>query len=42
MADLYRKGDGVKADAAKADSYTRKAAQLGSLAAYRIVEKIPD
>ena len=42
MADLYRRGDGVKANSAKADSYTRKAAELGSLAAYKIVEKIPD
>ena len=42
MADLYRKGDGVKADKQKADKYTRKAADLGSLAAYKIVEQIPD
>ena len=42
MGDLYRKGDGVKADAAKAEKYTRKAAQLGSVAAYKIVENIPD
>ena len=42
MGELYRKGDGVKANAAKADEYTRKAAELGSLAAYKIVEKIPD
>ena len=42
MADIYRKGDGVKADSAKAAAYTRKAAELGSLAAYKIVEKIPD
>ncbi|MBD5315614.1 MAG: sel1 repeat family protein [Bacteroides sp.] len=42
MADLYRKGDGVKANAAKANEYARKAADLGSLAAYKIVEHIPD
>ena len=42
MADLYRKGDGVKANAAKASEYARKAADYGSLAAYKIVENIPD
>ena len=42
MGDLYRKGDGVKVNPAKAAEYTRKAADLGSLAAYKIVENIPD
>ena len=42
MADLYRNGDGVKANASKAAEYARKAADLGSLAAYKIVENIPD
>ena len=42
MADLYRKGDGVKANALKATEYTRKAAELGNLEAYKIVENIPD
>ena len=41
LADIYSKGDGVKADAAKAAQYNRKAADYGSLAAYKIVEKIP-
>ena len=41
LADLYRKGDGVKADTAKAAEFTRKAADLGSLAAYKIIENIP-
>ncbi|MDE5808864.1 MAG: SEL1-like repeat protein, partial [Muribaculaceae bacterium] len=42
MADLYRKGDGVKIDKTKADRYTRKAADYGSLAAYKIIEQIPE
>ncbi len=42
LGDLYRKGDGVKANAAKASEYTTKAAKLGSLEAYKIVENIPD
>ena len=42
MADMYRHGHGVTANASKADKYERKAADLGSLAAYKIVEKIPD
>lgn len=42
LADLYRKGDGVKANPAKAAEYTRKAADYGSLAAYKIIENIPD
>ena len=41
LADIYSKGDGVKADAAKAKQYNRKAADYGSLAAYKIVEQIP-
>ena len=40
--EMYRNGHGVKANAAKAAEYTRKAAELGSLAAYKIVEQIPD
>ncbi|MDE7473131.1 MAG: sel1 repeat family protein [Muribaculaceae bacterium] len=42
MGEMYRNGHGVKANAAKATEYTRKAAELGSLAAYKIVEQIPD
>ena len=42
MADLYRKGDGVKINPTKAADYTRKAANLGSLTAYKIIEKIPE
>ncbi len=42
LGDIYRKGDGVKADATKAREYTTKAAKLGSLEAYKIVENIPD
>ncbi|MBD5233113.1 MAG: SEL1-like repeat protein [Bacteroidales bacterium] len=42
MAELYRKGDGVKANPAKAAEYARKAADSGSAAAYKIVEQIPD
>ena len=42
MADLYRRGDGVIADSKKATDYTRRAANLGSLQAYKILEQIPD
>ena len=42
MADLYRRGDGVKADSKKAADYTRRAANLGSLQAYKILEQLPD
>lgn len=42
LGDMYRNGKGVKANAAKADKYTRKAASLGSLNAYKIVEGIKD
>ena len=42
MSDLYSKGDGVKADPARAAEYARKAADLGSLKAFKIIEKIPD
>lgn len=42
LGDMYRHGRGVKANATKAAEYTRKAASLGSLAAYKIVEQIPD
>lgn len=40
MADIYRKGG--TANARKADELTRRAAELGSLKAYKIIEKIPD
>lgn len=39
---MYRDGKGVKANAAKADRYTRMAANLGSLTAYKIIEGIKD
>ena len=42
LGEIYRQGKGVKANPAKAAEYTRKAANLGSLAAYKIVESIPD
>ncbi|MBD5225348.1 MAG: sel1 repeat family protein [Bacteroidales bacterium] len=42
MADIYRNGKDIKADPAKVAEYTRKAADYGSLAAYKIVENIPD
>ncbi len=42
LGDIYRKGDGVKANSSKASEYTSKAAKLGSLEAYKIVENIPD
>ena len=42
MADLYRNGKGVQKDAAKAAEFDRMAAQLGSLNAYKRVEKIPE
>ena len=43
MAEIYRNGGtGVKKNAAKAAEYTRKAADYGSVAAYKIVENIPD
>lgn len=43
MAEIYRNGgNGVKANAAKAAEYARKAANYGSIAAYKIVEKIPE
>lgn len=41
MANIYGKGQG-KENAAKANEYMRKAADLGNLAAYKIVENIPD
>ncbi len=40
LGDMYRNGKGVKANPVKAADYTRKAANYGSLAAYRIVENI--
>ena len=42
MAEMYRNGRGVKVDKAKAADYTRKAADYGSLTAYKIIENIPD
>lgn len=42
VAEMYRDGKGVRADAAKADKYMRMAAGYGSLPAYKIVEKIPE
>lgn len=42
MAQIYSNGKGVKHDAAKAARYNRKAADLGSLAAYKIIENIPE
>lgn len=42
LGDMYRNGKGVKANASKADQYTRMAARYGSLPAYKIVEKISD
>lgn len=40
LAEMYRDGKGTHADAAKAAQYMRKAAQYGSLSAYKSVEKI--
>lgn len=43
MGEIYRNGNGgVKANPTKASEYFRKAANYGSLAAYKIVENIPD
>lgn len=42
LGEIYRKGDGVKANPAKAREYTLKAAKLGSLEAYKIIENIPN
>ncbi|MBD5281055.1 MAG: sel1 repeat family protein [Bacteroides sp.] len=42
LSDIYRNSNEIKKDASKADSYARKAADLGSVAAYKIVEKIPE
>ncbi|MDE6377426.1 MAG: hypothetical protein K2K72_01630, partial [Duncaniella sp.] len=42
LAQMYRTGRGVKTNLAKAAQYERAAADLGSLAAYKIMEKIPD
>ncbi len=42
LGDLYRKGDGVKANASKANEYISKAAKLSNPEAYKIVENIPD
>lgn len=40
LAQIYREGKGTKANASKADYYTRKAAQYGSLSAYKSVENV--
>ncbi|MDE6402990.1 MAG: sel1 repeat family protein [Muribaculaceae bacterium] len=40
LAEMYRDGKGTKADASKADHYMHRAAQYGSLTAYKTVEKI--
>ena len=40
LGDMYRNGKGVKADAAKGNQYTRKAAEYGSLPAYKEIEKV--
>lgn len=40
VAEMYRDGKGVKADASKADHYARMAARYGSLAAYKTVEGV--
>lgn len=40
LAQMYRYGKGVKADRDKADLYSHKAAQYGSVPAYKIVENI--
>ena len=42
LAQIYRDGTGVQKDSKKADEYARKGADLGSLAAYKIVENIPN
>lgn len=42
LGNLYRKGDGVKINTSKANEYLVKAAKLGNLEAYKIVENIPD
>lgn len=40
LAQMYREGKGTKANTSKADYYLRKAAQNGSLTAYKSVENI--
>ena len=42
LGEMYRNGHGVKANKTKAAQYTRTAANLGSLPAYKIIENIPD
>lgn len=42
LAEMYRDGKGSKADKDKAMRYTRKAAQCGSLSAYKSVEHITE
>lgn len=42
LGDMYRNGKGVKANPAKAEAYTIKAAKYGSLPAYKILENITD
>lgn len=42
MAEIYRNNNGVTPDKTKASEYARKAARLGNLTAYKLVENIPD
>lgn len=42
LANMYREGKGVKADAAKAAHYAKLAAQNGSLTSYKAVENVAD
>lgn len=42
LAKMYADGKGTKVDKAKAAHYNRLAAKNGSIAAYKIVENIPD
>ena len=40
LAQMYRDGNGTKADASKADYYMHRAAQYGSQSAYKSVEQV--
>lgn len=40
LAQMYREGKGTKANPSKADYYTRKAADCGSLSAYKTIENV--
>lgn len=42
LAEMYRDGKGVEANAAKADHHARLASKYGSLAAYKIIEGISE